>query len=81
MKLIDVRSKETVVELNENGPRFPSEIMEWDMMHNGIAIPPYLQSEYDGKFIVFLDDPLFQKAFREIYFEFRMDHDNYQWID
>lgn len=81
MKLVHVKSNDPVVELNKSDTKIFSEIMDWDMKNNGIAIPEYLQEDYNDQFVVFFDDPLFQKAFKEVYYAFRMNHEEYKWVD
>jgi len=81
MKLIHVKTNDPVVELDKEKTKIFSEMMEWDMKNNGIAIPEYLQEQFNDQFVVFFDDPLFPKAFKEVYYELRMNQDEYKWID
>jgi len=49
--------------------------------NSGIAIPPGLVPDYNGKQFVYLEDPEFEKAFRELYFALEMDQDVYRLIE
>lgn len=47
----------------------------------GIAIPSPLRANYDGKSVIRMDDPLFAKAFREVYLKINMGEASYEWKD
>lgn len=81
MKLIHVKTKKPVAEFKKNETKFFSETMQWLMENNGITIPDFLQGEYNNQFVVFLDDPLFQKAFKEIYYDLDMNPEEYVWVE
>ncbi len=45
----------------------------------GIAIPVEQEASYGNKRFVKLNDPEFERAFREIYWEYSMDHTVFVW--
>lgn len=81
MKLINVSSNAIIAEISGNKIYFASAMMEEDMALNGIAIPEYLQGDYNDQFLVLLDDPLFPKAFKEVYYKYRMNHEENKWLE
>jgi len=79
MKLIHKKLNNVVVEFIGEAANFSSEMMEWDMENNGIAIPEYLQEDFGGDEVVYLDNPYFQKAFQEVYCVFNINREDYEW--
>jgi hypothetical protein len=49
------------------------------MKETGILIPPLLTQTFEGREVVFLGDPLFEKAFIEVYYPFCIAHSVYHW--
>lgn len=80
MKLVDTEDGDVLIEFIEGRVQFLNWFLERVMTKNGIFIPPYLQSEFGNKKVIFLDDPLFQKAFIEVYCKFSLTNPSYQWI-
>ena len=79
MKLVNTNSGFVVVEFVDHEPQFHDPILEMEMKEIGIAIPLVYRSEYDDRERVFFDDPLFEKAFRELFVKFKFDPKAYTW--
>lgn len=50
-----------------------------DLEINGITIPAPLRAQYEGKSVVKMSDPLFPKAFKEVYMKLHMKEGLYEW--
>lgn len=79
MKLINTRTAFVVVEFQEGKVHFNDRFLETEMRESGILIPPILKDEFEGKEVIYLNDPLFEKAFKEVYYPFCIAHSLYQW--
>lgn len=81
MKLVNTKTGHVLIEFQDNAVQFHSPFLEKTLRNEGVLIPPAMRSEFDGKEVVFVEDPLFQKAFREIYWPFYMQQANssYEW--
>jgi hypothetical protein len=78
MKLIDTKNGKVVVEFKKQRAIFYNKYLEREMKKIGIVIPPGVRSFYEGKDCVVLGDPLFEKAFKEIYFLTCIDHTRFK---
>ena len=78
-KLINTKSGFVVVSFNEGQPKFYDHILEEELQDRGIFVPPFLREEFKGKKSVFPKDPLFEKAFIEIYYPLVIANPIYQW--
>lgn len=79
MKLINLKSQFVVVEYCGDKTIINDRILEKEMILRGVAIPPPLRSEFNGKDSVRLDDKEFQKAFKEIYSPQVFNPKGYNW--
>ena len=81
MKLVDKNTEKVVVEFKDEAVTFYSRFLEAQFEEQGILIPPAMQSQFEGKGEIFLEDPLFKKAFVEVYLPFYMAGANspYEW--
>lgn len=79
MKLVNTKSGFVVVEFTGKTVRFGDRFLEAEMKEGGIRIPANRAAEFDGKETVFLGDPLFQKAFEEIYVPLTIASSAYHW--
>ena len=79
MRLIHSKTEMTIVDFSSQEILILDPILESFFKDEGIEIPPFLAKNFEGKECVFLDDPLFQKAFKEVYFKFSMDQASYHW--
>lgn len=79
MRLINKKTAKPLVEIHQGQVRFYSEFLEKQMQLMGIEIPHGLQVQYAGKTHVLLGDPLFARAFREIYYIHYMDASQFRW--
>ena len=70
MKLVNSKTGFVIAEVSENKCQFHDPIMEQELTNEGIFIPQFLRSEFNGKKHVFPGDPLFAKAFVTVYYEF-----------
>lgn len=79
MKLVHSRTGYVVVEFKEGKPQFHDRFLKAELEDRGIAIPPFKRSEFQGKEAIFPDDPLFQKAFAEVYLPLCIADPAYKW--
>lgn len=67
MKIVHKKTQKCLVEFKDGGAHFYDPILEKEMSHKGVYIPPFMRESFEGKTEVFPQDPLFQKAFLEVY--------------
>ena len=81
MQLVDKNTGKVILEFKDEAVTFYSPFLEAQFEERGILIPPLMQPEFQGKQEVLLGDPLFKKAFIEIYLPFYMAGANspYEW--
>ncbi len=79
MKLVNTKSGFVVAELTDGKVRFGDRFLEAEMKESGIRIPANRAADFEGKEIVLLGDPLFQKAFVEIYVPLTIASSTYRW--
>ncbi len=79
MKLVNTKTNYVVVEFSEGKVQFHDRFLETEMKETGILIPKSSSGEYEGKEVIYLDDPLFEKAFIEIYYPLCIANTVYQW--
>ncbi len=79
MKLVNKNTDYVVVEFNDGKATFNDKYFELMFKERGIVVPPAKQKEFQNKRVIFLNDPLFEKAFREIFYPHAMDRSTYQW--
>jgi hypothetical protein len=81
MKLVQKETGDVVIEFKDNTAIFHSRFLEKALKEDGVLIPPAMRAEFGGKEVVFVDDPLFEKAFVEVYWPFYMKAANssYEW--
>ena len=80
MRLIDTKTGYVIIEFEENHVRFLNWFLEKELTNEGIFVPPFLSEEFEGKKAIFPNDPLFEKAFVEIYCRFSLTDPSYQWV-
>jgi hypothetical protein len=81
MKLINTETSQSLVEFKGEETIFHSKFLENEMRTIGISVPHGLRGVYKGKDCVRLDDPDFQKAFKEIYYLTSMNPEKFHWLD
>ena len=79
MKLIHLNSGFVVAEILQRKIIIHDRMLEKEMRIRGIAIPPPLRAAYGGKVAVRLEDPEFEKAFKEAYFPMAFNPQSYSW--
>lgn len=79
IRLINSKTGHTVVEFIEEATIFHDCFLESEMQEVGILIPFSRQSDFLGKEVIYLNDPLFKKAFLEIYYPISIANALYQW--
>lgn len=80
MKLINTRTGEPLVTMEKDVPiQFHHPMLANEMEKFGVDIPVYLQPQFHDKTRVLMDDPDFERAFREVYYTHCMDRDLYKW--
>lgn len=79
MKLVNTKTGFVVLELNRGKVQFHDRFLEAEMKETGILIPPAMADSFEGKEVIFLNDPLFEKAFIEVYYPLCIANSLYQW--
>jgi|SRR3989344_1098802 len=81
MKLVERKTGETIIEFKDKTVTFHCHFLEKALREGGILIPPIMRREFGGKEVVFVDDPLFEKAFVEVYWPMYMATANcpFEW--
>ena len=79
MKLVHAKTGFVVVEFNEGKALFFDRFLEEELKDRGIFIPQAERSQFDGKKVVFPSDPLFEKAFVEVYYPLSIAQSVYKW--
>jgi len=79
MKLVNIKTGFIVVEFKEGKAEFRDRFLEVEMKETGILIPPFLAKTFGDKEVIFLGDPLFEKAFIEVYYPLCIANVVYQW--
>ena len=80
-KLVNVETGSIVVEFMEGKIAFSDRFLEIEMKETGIYIPPTKTDDFNQKEIVYLGDPLFQKAFLDVYYPLSIANSLHQWQD
>jgi hypothetical protein len=80
MQLINIKTGFVVVKYLEAKAFFNDRFLEKQMNIQGIVVPPFLQKQFNDKTVIFLKDPEFQKAFKEIYYLFSMNTKLFRWV-
>lgn len=81
VKLVNKKTGFVVVEFTNGKTTFYDRFLEPEMREMGIPVPPQLMAEYGGKENILLDDELFEKAFREIYFPYYIPQSIYELLN
>jgi hypothetical protein len=79
MKLIHLKSGFVVAEYQGEKTIINDRILEKEMHHRGVLIPPALRTEYGGKMAVRLNEKEFQRAFKELYSSRVFNPKSYLW--
>lgn len=79
MKLINTKTGFVVVEFKQGKAEFHDRFLEAEMKETGILIPPAMTASYANKEVIYLGDPLFEKAFIEVYYPLCIANVLYQW--
>lgn len=79
MKLVNTKTGFVVVEFKAGKAEFHDRFLESEMQETGILVPPAMAKEFQDKEVIFLGDPLFEKAFIEIYYPYCIANVVYQW--
>ncbi len=77
--LVHSTSGFVVVEFKEDQIVFNDRFLKVEMEEQGILIPPALKDQFNGKEVVYIDDPLFRKAFVEVYYPLCIADPAYVW--
>jgi len=81
MKLIHKTTGFVVAQEQGQSLQINDPFLEKELKLKGIAIPAPLRAQFDGKAVVRVGDPLFAKAFREVYLRINMGEGSYEWKD
>ena len=79
MKLVNMKTGFVVVEFKEGKAEFHDRFLQAEMEETGILIPPAFAHSFEGKEEIHLGDPLFERAFIEIYYPLCIANSVYQW--
>lgn len=81
--LVQIREHQLVAHIEDGEVLYMQDRLKAIMQKYGIQIPPGERKKYEGKSIVYLQgskDSLFEKAFRDIYFQLHMPKNEYEWV-
>jgi hypothetical protein len=79
MQLINQKTGFVVVEFQDDEVIIHDRFLKAALENEGITIPEDLQSEYDNKDRVFVNDRTFQKAFINVFYQQAINHSTYKW--
>ena len=79
LQLVNLESGFVVVEFVGDKTVIHDRFLFEEMQKSGIVIPNYLQPKFGGKKRVRFDQQEFQRAFKEVYYEFCINHKVYRW--
>ncbi|MBU6446779.1 MAG: hypothetical protein KGQ49_05210, partial [Verrucomicrobia bacterium] len=79
MKLVNTKTGFVVVEFKQGKAEFHDPFLEAEMKEGGILVPPAMAQAFQNKEFIFPEDPLFEKAFTEIYYPLCIANPSYQW--
>jgi hypothetical protein len=79
MKLVNTKTGFVVVEFKQGKAEFYDRFLEAEMKETGILVPPVMSKDFEEKEVILLGDPLFEKAFIEIYYPYCIANVVYQW--
>ena len=80
MKLVHTKLNFDVLEFNDDQTIIYDKHLKTEMEEIGIQIPFFIQKQYLNRSVIKLDDKLFQKAFKEVYYPFVLDETKYKWV-
>ena len=79
-KLVNTETHEIYAEFSEeSSPYFHDKDLAIEFSRFGIAIPQDYRNEFDGKKIIYIEDEEFARAFKEIFYEYHLNHRKFQW--
>lgn len=78
-RLINMETGHVILEIIQDKIGFFNPFMADEMKESGIYIPPSKSWDFEDKQIVYLDDPLFKKAFIHVYYPQCMANSSYEW--
>lgn len=76
---MNIETGNIIVEFINGTIQFNDRFLELEMKETGIYIPSPQSSDFNGKEIVYLNDPLFEKAFIYVYYPQCIANSLYQW--
>lgn len=79
MKLVNTKTGFVVVEFKQGKAEFHDRFLEAEMKETGIFIPASMAKSFANKEMILLGDPLFEKAFIEVYYPLCIANTVYQW--
>jgi hypothetical protein len=79
VKLVNTKTGYVVVEFLNGKAAFHDRFLEVEMKETGILIPPIMLDQFGGQEVIYLGDPLFEKAFVEVYYPLCIANSLYQW--
>jgi hypothetical protein len=79
MKLVNTKTGFVIVEFKQGKAEFFDRFLEAEMKETGILVPPAMGPLFENKEVILLGDPLFEKAFIEVYYPLCIANSLYQW--
>ena len=79
MKLIHKKTGCVIAEQKGDQIYINDPFIEAEIKLKGIAIPSFLSEKFEGKSVVRMGDPLFNKAFKTVYLPFNLKKDAFSW--
>lgn len=82
MRLVNLKTGDTLISFTAGKqPEIKNAVLAGTLRSFGIAIPLYLRPQYGNRLHVLMEDPDFERAFKEVYYTHCMDRDLFQWIE
>ena len=79
MSLINEETGQVVVTFKNGSAHFNNRFLEEEMKEIGIPIPFLSAPDFEDRQVIYLQDPLFEKAFIEVYCPSFLNDSIYQW--
>lgn len=79
MKLVHKSTGFIVAEKQGRTVSIKDPFLAKELKLKGISIPAPLRDKFGGKAVVKMDDPLFPKAFEEVYLRLNREKSSYEW--
>ena len=81
MQLVNNKNGFIVAEIVEGECIIHDRFLKASLEKEGITIPKPLRPEFNDQDRIFVTDALFEKALREVFYQLRLAHSDYEWVE